>query len=58
MCFLLTPSMLTTIKWAYKSQWSIDGLPGMQRGLDASAKYGVEPLVKMVSPLETAIRSP
>ncbi|PIA99799.1 hypothetical protein CB0940_03609 [Cercospora beticola] len=40
--------------WTYKSQWSIDGLPGMQRGLDASAKYGVEPLVKMTGPYAPA----
>ncbi|KAF2213351.1 hypothetical protein CERZMDRAFT_25487, partial [Cercospora zeae-maydis SCOH1-5] len=40
--------------WAYKSQWSIDGLPAMQRGLDASVKYGVEPLVKMIGPYAPA----
>ena len=35
--------------WAYKSAWSMDGLPGMQRGLDTGAREAVEPIVKMVS---------
>lgn len=35
--------------WAYKSAWSMDGLPAMQRGLDTGAREAVEPLVKMVS---------
>ena len=37
--------------WAYKNAWSMDGLPGMQRGLKAGQKYGVVPLKKMVGPL-------
>ncbi|KAI5358029.1 Putative pyridoxamine 5'-phosphate oxidase, FMN-binding split barrel [Septoria linicola] len=36
--------------WAYKSAWSIDGLPAMQRGLDAGIRESVEPLVKMIGP--------
>lgn len=35
--------------WAYKSAWSMDGLPGMQRGLDTGVREAVEPIVKMVS---------
>jgi hypothetical protein len=34
--------------WAYKSQLSIDGLPGMKRGHDFAQKNGVAPLKKMV----------
>ncbi|CAJ2504451.1 Uu.00g118450.m01.CDS01 [Anthostomella pinea] len=37
--------------WALKNAWSMDGLPGMQRGLVAGKKYSVEPLKKMVGPL-------
>ncbi|KAK5175840.1 uncharacterized protein LTR77_000980 [Saxophila tyrrhenica] len=37
--------------WAYKSSWSMDGLPGMKRGLSAGKKHKVEPLKKMVGPL-------
>jgi hypothetical protein len=34
--------------WALKSQRSIDGLPGMQRGVEFAKQNGVEPLRKMV----------
>jgi hypothetical protein len=34
--------------WAFKSQRSIDGLPGMKRGVDFAKKEGVAPLRKMV----------
>jgi hypothetical protein len=34
--------------WAWKSQRSIDGLPGMQRGVEFAKKKGVRPLRKMV----------
>jgi hypothetical protein len=34
--------------WAWKSQKSIDGLPGMKRGIEYAQKEGVEPLKKMV----------
>ncbi|EMC96671.1 hypothetical protein BAUCODRAFT_57857, partial [Baudoinia panamericana UAMH 10762] len=37
--------------WAYKNAWSMDGLPGMRRGLDAAKTEGVAPIVKMVGPL-------
>jgi hypothetical protein len=29
--------------WAYKNAWSIDGLPGMNRGTVAAKKYSVAP---------------
>lgn len=34
--------------WAWKSQLSIDGLPGMKRGYEYAQKEGVKPLKKMV----------
>lgn len=34
--------------WAFKSQLSIDGLPGMKRGVEYARKEGVEPLKKMI----------
>ncbi|KAI0602808.1 hypothetical protein F4775DRAFT_535816, partial [Biscogniauxia sp. FL1348] len=37
--------------WAHKNAWSMDGLPGMPRGLVAAKKYSVEPVKKMVGPL-------
>ncbi len=37
--------------WAYKSAWSIDGMPGMKRGLTAAKTHKVAPLKKMVGPL-------
>ncbi|SMR62990.1 unnamed protein product [Zymoseptoria tritici ST99CH_3D1] len=36
--------------WAYKNAWSIDGLPGMKRGVECGEKEKVEPIVKMVGP--------
>lgn len=36
--------------WAYKSQLSVDGLPGMKRGLEYADKHNVEPLKKFVGP--------
>jgi hypothetical protein len=36
--------------WAYKSQLSIDGLPGMKRGVEFAKANGIEPLRKMVGP--------
>ncbi|CAK4034673.1 hypothetical protein AC578_10492 [Lecanosticta acicola] len=35
--------------WAYKNAWSIDGLPGMQRGLDCAMRELVQPIEKFVS---------
>lgn len=35
--------------WAYKNAWSIDGLPGMKRGLDCGMRELVAPIEKMVS---------
>ncbi|USP79645.1 uncharacterized protein yc1106_06919 [Curvularia clavata] len=34
--------------WAWKSQKSIDGLPGMKRGVEVAKKEGIAPLKKMV----------
>jgi hypothetical protein len=34
--------------WAFKSQLSIDGLPGMKRGYEYAQKNQVAPLKKMV----------
>jgi hypothetical protein len=36
--------------WAFKSQLSIDGLPGMKRGYEFAKANGVKPLKKMVGP--------
>ncbi|KAF2117378.1 hypothetical protein BDV96DRAFT_644802 [Lophiotrema nucula] len=36
--------------WAYKSQLSIDGLPGMKRGYEYAQKNGIAPLKKMIGP--------
>ncbi|RAR05487.1 signal transduction histidine kinase [Stemphylium lycopersici] len=36
--------------WAFKSQLSIDGLPGMKRGYEFAKQNGVQPLKKMVGP--------
>ena len=36
--------------WAWKSQLSIDGLPGMKRGFEFAQKNNVAPLKKMVGP--------
>jgi hypothetical protein len=36
--------------WAYKNAWSMDGLPGMRRGLAAGKRHKVTPIVKMVGP--------
>ncbi|KAI1641527.1 hypothetical protein F4809DRAFT_587106 [Biscogniauxia mediterranea] len=37
--------------WAHKNAWSMDGLPGMPRGLVAAKKHSVAPIKKMVGPL-------
>jgi hypothetical protein len=34
--------------WAYKNSESIDGLPGMKRGVETANKEGVKPIKKMV----------
>jgi hypothetical protein len=34
--------------WAWKSQLSVDGLPGMKRGYEYAQKHGVKPLKKFV----------
>ena len=37
--------------WAYKNAWSMDGLPGMRRGLAAGKREKVVPIKKMVGAL-------
>ncbi|PSK60741.1 hypothetical protein B9Z65_891 [Elsinoe australis] len=37
--------------WAYKNAWSMDGMPGMKRGLAAGEAEKVVPIKKMVGPL-------
>ncbi|KIW02453.1 uncharacterized protein PV09_06263 [Verruconis gallopava] len=37
--------------WAYKSAWSMDGLPGMKIGLATARAEKIAPIVKMVGPL-------
>ncbi|KAJ2989647.1 hypothetical protein NUW58_g3363 [Xylaria curta] len=34
--------------WALKNAWSMDGLPGMRRGLKAGKEFSIEPIEKMV----------
>ncbi|KAF2729716.1 hypothetical protein EJ04DRAFT_501861 [Polyplosphaeria fusca] len=36
--------------WAFKSQLSIDGLPGMKRGYEYAMKHNIAPLKKMIGP--------
>jgi len=36
--------------WAWKSQLSMDGLPGMKRAYEFASRKGVQPLKKMVGP--------
>lgn len=37
--------------WAYKNAWSMDGMPGMKRGVKAGKEFRVTPMEKMVGPL-------
>ncbi len=34
--------------WAFKNAWSMDGLPGMQRGVKTAVTDSVKPIKKMV----------
>lgn len=36
--------------WAYKNALSIDGIPGMRRGVETAKRESVEPIKKMVGP--------
>ncbi|OAG45521.1 hypothetical protein AYO21_00157 [Fonsecaea monophora] len=36
--------------WAHKNAWSMDGLPGMQRGVKTAVAEDVKPIKKMVGP--------
>ncbi|GAW27205.1 putative pyridoxamine phosphate oxidase family protein [Rosellinia necatrix] len=40
--------------WALKNAWSMDGLPGMRRGLRAGREFAVEPVQKMIGPFAPA----
>jgi len=44
--------------WAFKNAWSMDGLPGMQRGLHTAATDSVKPIKKMVGPSPRGLRRP
>lgn len=48
MCFYLCIEATADDRryWAFKSQYSIDGLPGMKRGYEYGQKNGVKPLKK------------
>ena len=47
-----SPFMLTIFRyWAYKSAFSMDGLPGMKLGLLTGKTEKIAPIVKMVGPL-------
>ncbi|KAI5867473.1 hypothetical protein GGS23DRAFT_179280 [Durotheca rogersii] len=37
--------------WAHKNAYSMDGLPGVPRGLAAARTFAIEPMKKMVGPL-------
>ncbi|KAF2009701.1 hypothetical protein BU24DRAFT_437267 [Aaosphaeria arxii CBS 175.79] len=41
--------------WAYKSQLSVDGLPGMKRGYEYAKKNGIKPLDKFKGPLANGL---
>jgi hypothetical protein len=36
--------------WAFKNAWSMDGLPGMKRGVETGKTDAVKPIKKMVGP--------
>ena len=36
--------------WAFKNAWSMDGLPGLQRGVRTAIADSVKPIKKMVGP--------
>lgn len=38
------------VYWAFKSQYSIDGLPGMKRAVQTAIEENVKPIKKMVGP--------
>lgn len=42
--------MLENRYWAYKNAESMDGLPGMKRGVETGKRENVEPIKKMVGP--------
>lgn len=39
--------------WAYKNSESMDGLPGMKRGVETAKREDVPPIKKMVGPYAT-----
>jgi hypothetical protein len=44
--------------WAFKNAWSMDGLPGMKKGLEVGKRENVAPIKKMVGPLAPARYQP
>ncbi|KIX92152.1 uncharacterized protein Z520_12145 [Fonsecaea multimorphosa CBS 102226] len=43
--------------WAYKNAWSMDGLPGLQRGVNTAVTDNVKPIKKMVGPYAPSSKS-
>jgi len=50
-------SMLTLTRryWAFKNSQSMDGLPGMKRGVETAKREDVKPIKKMVGPYAKAL---
>jgi len=44
--------------WAFKNARSMDGLPGMQRGVETGKKEKIKPIKKMVGPLAPTLEYP
>jgi len=44
--------------WAFKNAQSIDGLPGMRRGVETAKRENVKPVKKMVGPLAPTLQYP
>ncbi|KAJ9615321.1 hypothetical protein H2200_001396 [Cladophialophora chaetospira] len=38
------------VYWAFKNAWSMDGLPGLQRGVQTAVTDSVKPIKKMIGP--------
>jgi hypothetical protein len=44
--------------WAFKNAQSMDGLPGMKRGVETAKKENVKPIKKMVGPFAPSAENP
>src|SRR4051812_30955201 len=44
--------------WAFKNAWSMDGLPGMKRGVETGKTDDVKPIKKMVGPYAPLANGP